>query len=344
MYDIGYAILDTLEQQMNGYIVLNKKLNYLGANDMAKVYYPYLKDMKIDRCVESDKALFFGIRKKVEKLDEVFYVSWNKRVNGYSLKCTLRPIYRNGTKTGYLIELIDDTKQQEYIKQINNYNIELEEAMDKRTKDIIEIQNKIILGMANVVESRDNSTGGHIKRTSEVVKIFAEKLRKSEIEYEITDEMLDDVIKAAPMHDLGKIAIDDSILRKPGKFTPEEYEEMKKHAREGATIINSVLEGVEDESFVRVAENIAHYHHEKYDGSGYPDGLKGNSIPIEARIMALADVFDALVSKRCYKDKFSYDKAFSIIEESLGSHFDPVLGPLFIDCRKQLENYYDKVE
>ena len=145
------------------------------------------------------------------------------------------------------------------------------------------------------------------------------------------------------MHDLGKIAVDDAILRKPGKFTDEEYEIMKKHSAEGARIIENVLSEVDDAEFKQIAKNIAHFYHEKYNGQGYPDGLKETQIPLEARIMALADVFDALVSKRCYKDTFSYDKAFSIIEESLGSHFDPVLGKIFISCRPKLEELYNSL-
>ena len=146
------------------------------------------------------------------------------------------------------------------------------------------------------------------------------------------------------MHDLGKIAVDDRILRKPGRFTPEEYEEMKKHSEKGAEIVAQILEGVEDDDFVQIAKNTAHYHHEKWNGEGYPCGLSGLDIPPEARIMALADVFDALVSKRCYKEKMDYDNAFRIIEESLGSHFDPELGKMFLHCRVKLEAYYNNIE
>lgn len=343
IYNVSYAIVDSISHGKNGYIILNTKFDFVGCNEMAKVYYPTIADMKIERTIKNDKMLFYQIEKKAERLKEVSFVSWNKKLKDYNVKCELRYMFHNGKVTGYLLELVDDTKQQQYIKKINSYNSELEDAMDKRTQDIVDIQNKIILGMANVVESRDNSTGGHIKRTSEVVRIFIDKLKQLQIE-EFSEEFFNDVIKAAPMHDLGKIAIEDNILRKPGKFTTEEYNEMKKHAEEGAVIINSVLEGVEDEKFVQIARNVAHYHHERYDGSGYPENLKGESIPIEARIMAIADVFDALVSERCYKRKFTYEEAFKIIEESIGSHFDPKLGKVFLECRKELEEYYDKEE
>ncbi len=143
------------------------------------------------------------------------------------------------------------------------------------------------------------------------------------------------------MHDLGKIAISDAVLRKPGKYTEEEFDEMKRHSAEGAKIVESILRGVEDDEFVEIAKNVAHYHHEKWNGKGYPEGLSKTDIPVEARIMALADVFDALVSKRCYKEAFTYDKAFEIIEESLGEHFDPEIGKVFLECRDELEALYN---
>lgn len=215
----------------------------------------------------------------------------------------------------------------------------LEHKLDERMKHIEHIQEMMILGMATMVESRDNSTGGHIKRTSEVVKIFSAKLLEGSGGF--SEDFLHMTARAAPMHDLGKIAVDDVILRKQGRFTDEEYDKMKKHSAEGARIVSQILKGVEEETFVNIAVNVAHYHHEKWDGSGYPEHISGADIPIEARIMALADVFDALVSKRCYKDAYSYDKAFDIIESSLGSHFDPELGRIFISCRPELEKLYD---
>ena len=128
--------------------------------------------------------------------------------------------------------------------------------------------------------------------------------------------------------------------RKPGRFTDEEFAQMKKHAAEGARIVHEILEGTEDESFRKVAENVAHYHHERWDGSGYPEGLKGTEIPFEARIMAIADVYDALVSKRVYKEKMSFEKADEIIMEGMGKHFDKMLEPYYIAARPSLEAYY----
>jgi putative two-component system response regulator len=152
------------------------------------------------------------------------------------------------------------------------------------------------------------------------------------------------IIKAAPMHDLGKIAVDDAVLRKPGRFTDEEYEKMKVHAAEGARIVHSVLDGTDDEEFHIIAENVAHYHHERWDGSGYPVGLSGTNIPLEARIMAIADVYDALVSKRVYKESMSFSEADSIIMNGMGRHFDPSLEQFYVSARPKLEMYYSSLD
>ena len=144
------------------------------------------------------------------------------------------------------------------------------------------------------------------------------------------------------MHDLGKIAVDDDILRKPGRFTPEEYDTMKSHAAEGARIVHDILKENDDKEFIQIAENVAHYHHERVDGSGYPDHLKGDEIPLEARIMAMADVYDALVSKRVYKEPYSFEEADRIILDGMGTQFDPVLKPYYEAARPKLEAYYTK--
>ena len=135
--------------------------------------------------------------------------------------------------------------------------------------------------------------------------------------------------------------MDDDILKKPGRFTPAEFEQMKKHAPKGAELLHTVIGDIEDPYFVKIAENMAHYHHERWNGSGYPDKLKGEQIPMEARVMAIADVYDALVSKRCYKDPMTYEQAANIIRECMGTQFDPALESVFETCRPRLEKYYD---
>ncbi|MBO6279998.1 MAG: amino acid permease [Bacilli bacterium] len=205
----------------------------------------------------------------------------------------------------------------------------------------VNLQDKLVLGMATMVEGRDNSTGGHIKRTSNVVRFLVEEMMKDP-SIDLSPSFYQCLIKAAPMHDLGKITIDDAILRKPGKFTKEEYDVMKTHSPEGAKILNQILSGVTDKNLETIAINVAHYHHERWDGKGYPDGLVGDNIPLEARIMAIADVYDALVSKRVYKDEFTFDEAYRIIIENMGKQFDPGLEKYFARARERIEEYYKR--
>ncbi|MDE6851653.1 MAG: HD domain-containing protein [Lachnospiraceae bacterium] len=221
---------------------------------------------------------------------------------------------------------------------------DLKRAMDVQhntlmahVKHLMDMQDNIILGMANLIENRDGDTGEHIKRTSQYVEMLARKAQEAGMYPDIlTDEYIMLLVKAAPMHDVGKISVPDRILQKPGRLTEEEFEQMKRHAPEGGRIVREVFRDVEDEKYIEIASQVAAYHHEKWDGNGYTAGLSGEEIPLSARIMALADVFDALVSKRCYKDAMSYDKAFQIIEESAGTHFDPQLTEIFLDMREEI--------
>lgn len=347
-YEIMENVVASMsENAQKGYIVFRKTGEYIGSNDAAKIYFPALHKQRIDAKIDEKTApvLYEKFGRRIGSLKDVVYESVLEK-DERILKCSLKTVHR-GKKNrvdGYVVEIVDDTQQQTYMRLLDKYNANLESEVRKKAEHISIMQDKIVLGMADMIENRDSNTGGHVKRTSDVVRIFTTELKKRGKEYGFSDEFLSYVAKAAPMHDLGKIAVDDRILRKPGKFTPEEFEEMKKHSEKGAEIVAQILEGVEDEEFVKVAKNVAHYHHEKWNGEGYPDKIAGINIPPEARIMALADVFDALVSRRCYKEKMDYDNAFRIIEESLGSHFDPEIGRMFINCRAKLEAYYNTVE
>lgn len=229
--------------------------------------------------------------------------------------------------------------------QLEKYKDKLEEELDAKNRELIEhneriikIQSSTISGLANLIESRDGETGGHIIRTSRYVEMLAKNTRQMGYYTDIlTDEYIELLVRAAPMHDIGKISISDLILRKQGKLTPEEFDIMKDHASEGGRIIRSVMSDIENKDYVDMAVQVAECHHEKWDGSGYPKGLCGEEIPLCARIMAIADVFDALVSKRCYKEAFSFDKAFGIIAGSSGTHFDPILTDVFLKMRPQIE-------
>lgn len=227
---------------------------------------------------------------------------------------------------GVFIILTNYRKRKGYRAQISNLN---------------RSQNKILMGMSDIVEGRDGSTGGHIKRTSKVVGFLVDALVKDKsYEGTLKNSFCECVVKAAPMHDLGKIAIADSILNKPGKLTDDEFMVIKDHPQKSHDIIKNVLDGLNDEVLMDVAENIALYHHEKYDGTGYPMGLKGDEIPLEAKIMAIADVYDALVSERCYKQPISHEEAYKIIEDSMGTHFDPKLRHCFEIAYPSLVKFY----
>lgn len=345
MYDMSANILSSVEKmQEYGYVVIDNKGRYISANENAKALFPEIKSWVVDKAVPaSDNCLYQNVIRGLLREDNDILTHRMITVGERYFQVDVREL-THGRKAivGFLVEFIDRTTERNYYNAIEAYNTKLEKEVDEKTEHITYIKDMMVLGMAEMVENRDANTGGHIKRTSEVVRIFAERLMCEKEQFGLSKEFLKLVIKAAPMHDLGKIAIDDAVLRKPGKYTDAEYAEMKRHSAEGARIVESILQGVEDDAFVEVAKNVAYYHHEKWNGFGYPMGKAGNDIPVEARIMALADVFDALVSKRCYKDAFSYDEAFSIIEGDLGKHFDPELGRVFMECRPALEALYDK--
>lgn len=213
----------------------------------------------------------------------------------------------------------------------------------KGKEQIRQMQEHIISGLASLIESRDTDTGEHVTRTSALVKMIAEEAVAQGVYADVIDErFIDRLYTLAPLHDVGKIVVSDSILQKPGKLTPEEFEEMKKHASMGGAVVRQILSGITDEEIVNFASDIAMYHHEKWNGQGYPRGLSGEGIPLSARIMAIADVYDALVSRRCYKEPFSFEKAMSIMEEGAGVHFDPNLMKVFLDNKENYRRFCDK--
>ncbi|WP_018151380.1 response regulator [Leeia oryzae] len=231
-----------------------------------------------------------------------------------------------------------------------HHNVWLEQEVQKRTRQVQQIQDVTIFAMASLAETRDNETGNHILRTQRYVKALALQLRKNPKFAPMLDDMTIDLLyKSAPLHDIGKVGIPDSILLKPGKLDDDEFEIMKTHTTLGLEAIRRAEKHLDgEERFLKIAGEIAYSHQEKWDGSGYPQGLAGTDIPLSARLMAVADVYDALISKRVYKPAFSHEKAVSIIREGNGKHFDPELVAVFLDIeedfRRIAEAYQDHDE
>ncbi|WP_207646550.1 HD-GYP domain-containing protein [[Clostridium] polysaccharolyticum] len=213
-----------------------------------------------------------------------------------------------------------------------------------RKKKIDFMQQQMIYSFANLIESRDNVTGQHVKRTSAYVRLIAEELKYNGFYAdELNDTALEYICLAAPIHDIGKLKIPDSILQKPGILTDLEYDYIKNHTVRGEEIIERTMTNLEDDDFVHYAKNVARYHHEHWDGTGYPEGLSGRNIPLCARIMAVADVFDALVTKRSYKESFSLEDAFKQLEKGSGTQFEPLIVELFVNQKEVVKQMYNDI-
>lgn len=211
-------------------------------------------------------------------------------------------------------------------------------------KRLEQTQDVTIFALAYQAELRDNETGKHLERTSSYVKILAEELRKDKKYRDyLTDHYISDLVKSAPLHDIGKVGIPDSILRKPGKLTPEEFEIMKKHCEYGVDVLQKASSELSFRSFLDIAVQLAGSHQEKWDGSGYPAGLSGDAIPLSGRIMALADVYDAMRSHRPYKEPFPHERCVKIISESSGTHFDPDIVKAFLLHEKEFSEISEQL-
>ena len=347
-----YSVADTAAETMvqtgdTCFITFDTRFNYLGSNSTAKKIFPELRNLIVDLGLRHSRTLQRRILPWLEQYrDHPEDAEKNRHFVPYGDKIYLFTVQslpvRRGMK-GYEIIGTDDTLDRAHINLLENFNAQLNRKVEEKTAHIVAMHNNLIMSMATMVESRDNSTGGHIRRTSEGVRLLIDAVKETGA-FKLSDTFCRNLIKAAPMHDLGKIAVEDAILRKPGRFTPEEFAVMKTHAPEGARIVHEILKDTDDDEFHILAENVAHYHHERWDGSGYPEGLKGEAIPLEARIMAVADVYDALVSKRVYKEKMSFEKADTIIREGMGSQFDPALELVYLAARPKLEAYYSSLE
>lgn len=337
-----YKLFDTLtlakeeavEHMSNGLIVVNVYGDMVYSNDEADRVLLYIRKHGnkgieyLEELANNSKYMF---------VDECSQEDGNKHAD--SEKCvyelTMHEIFRNENSYGKMLLITEITDSYYYTERLQN-------ELKKKTREVISIQRDIIGSFASMIEARDGITGLHIKNTANLVKVLV-NVMKNNPKYSgiITDEYAQMTAAAAHLHDIGKIAIPDRILQKEGKLTDEEFAIMKTHPVEGAKILENTIKGLESDAYYQIAHDMVLYHHEKYDGSGYPTGISGENIPLTARIMAVADVYDALRSKRHYKDGFSKEKSMAIMEESKGTHFDADIVTIFLEHIDEMEAVLD---
>lgn len=267
---------------------------------------------------------FFGRWRDIEKNKRVSIFTYLFCMSVIAVYQMLRP-QALMTSIGITITIVGIYMHQEnlYVSQLEQYH------------------NEMIMGFATLVENKDGSTGGHIKRTTGYVRLLAWELRRREYNKRLlTKNYIKKLCMAAPMHDIGKISIPDGVLQKPGRLTEKEFEIIKRHSVNGGKIVQETFGHLADEQYTQIAYDVARFHHEKWNGKGYPEGRKGYEIPLSARIMAIADVFDALSQKRCYKEAMPLEQCFRIIKEGSGTDFDPDLVKVFLDIKEQVIRVY----
>lgn len=328
-----------------GFVAVSLDGKFLSCNEKAYDYLPELRSQRVDNSLPRNGESARVLYSLIDNFKNAGNTTYKFRSGKMTCEAALSnfTLRRDGVARGYLIMLRDATQEQRNLDILSDYNAMLNHEVAEKTEHIQMIQRKIVLGMANMIENRDGNTGGHVKRTSDVIQILVDEIM-SNGHVKIDKVLARDIVRAAPMHDLGKISIDESILNKPSQLTEEEYEVMKTHSATSGEMVMILLDGVEEEHFVKTAFNVARYHHERWDGRGYPDGLVGEMIPLEARIMAVADVYDTLVSERVYKKPLSFEEASEIMDAGMGTHFDPNMRSVFFACREKLESYYSTAE
>jgi putative two-component system response regulator len=236
-------------------------------------------------------------------------------------------------------------KLRQYQAELTLHNERLQELVQAQIKEISSSQMAMIFALAKLAESRDDDTGKHLERVQSFCKMLAARLvRHAHYGPQISTSFIDNIYHASPLHDIGKVAIPDSILLKPDKLTPEEFEVMKTHPALGAATLEAVLQQYPKNTFIAMGIEIARCHHENWDGRGYPGGLTGESIPLAARILAVADTYDALRSKRCYKAPFSHEKSCEIILTSSGARLDPAVVNAFAELQHEFNETHQEIQ
>jgi putative two-component system response regulator len=263
------------------------------------------------------------------------------RMKWVHLRCN-PVIDRSGRITQCYGTIQDITEMKQAEEELEEYSRHLEIKVEEKVKEISASQMATIYALVKLSESRDDDTGVHIERTAGFCRLLAEQARSIPRYAALMDDtFIETIFKASPLHDIGKVGIPDRILLKPGKLTGEEFEIMKTHVRIGYETLAKVGAQYQQNTFIKMGLDIVLYHHEKWNGSGYQAGLSGEQIPLSARIMAVADVYDALRSKRVYKEAFSHEKSVEIIAEGRGSHFDPLLIDLFLEHHEAFQSLYE---
>jgi len=287
--------------------------------------YEVCRNIKADKKTESIPIIFISanddIESKIKAFDEggIDYIT--------------KPFQENEI----LARISTHLKFKSMSDKIKVYNNQLEKLVQSKTKEIEELQYTVIHALTKMAEYRDDDTGKHIERTRFLCKMISEKLMELSIYDEIDNEFINAIFQAAPLHDIGKVGIPDSILLKKGKLTDEEFDEIKNHSKIGASALRQIDKEHPGNDFIKMGIELTQSHHEKWDGTGYPDGLAGENIPLSARIMAIADVYDALTSVRPYKEAFSHEKSCEIIEAGKGIQFDPKIVKVFLQIESKIK-------
>ena len=345
MHDISSLISDNQKAMSRGYVAIGLNGWFLSANERCFDFLPDLKNQRADTQIQEETPSGKILKSLIENynVNRISAASFRSGEKSFAYEIAPFRLHHGGLPRGYLIDIRDATEETKNMEILADFNERLNQEVEEKTRNVENMQEKLVLSLADMVENRDSNTGGHVKRTSDVVRILVEDIQAKQY-FPLGDTLAKDIIRAAPMHDLGKVSIDSIILNKPARLTPEEFAIMKTHSAISGQMVKILLEGMEEDHLVQTAYHVARYHHERWDGRGYPEGLVGEMIPLEARIMAVADVYDALVSKRVYKEPMSYEKAAQIMQEGMGTQFDPHMHLVFLNCKQKLEEYYSSAQ
>lgn len=334
IYDVGDTATEyILKVLQDAIIIFDKKFRYKGSNSRAQELFPKLGTASFDA----------EIKEIDPKISEIVQNELNHDIqnDGEIYMPTIRPVIVSHKIKAYVLWIRNVTSERQKEALEDNYKRDLESEVQNKTSTLQHMQEQMLSAFANMMENRDGVTGGHAKRTGAYVNAIVEGLMERQLFGEEMDENYAYCMKlAAPLHDIGKIAIPDNILNKSGPYSDEEYRIMKGHSVMGAKILEDNLSSLEDQDFYFLIRDMAHYHHEKWNGTGYPEGRRQREIPLCARVMAIADVFDALVSKRPYKEAYSVDEAYAAMIREREISFDPDILDCFVEIRPRIEEVF----